>query len=67
MPSASSGCATNRSIGLLFLRLVARHRVAPLVWQSLKTTDDSSIPDQVRSDLRRRVKKEHAEGAQADG
>ncbi len=41
----------------LFLRLVARHRVAPLVWQSLKGTGDPSIPDQVRSELGLRVKR----------
>lgn len=37
----------------LFLRLVFRHRVAPLVWQSLESTGDASIPDYVLSDLHR--------------
>jgi hypothetical protein len=36
----------------LFLRLVARHRVAPVVWQSLKTVGNPSIPQQTQCDLR---------------
>ena len=42
---------------LLFVRLVARHRVAPLVWQSLKSTDNISLPEQVQTNLRQRVEK----------
>jgi len=40
----------------LFLRLVARHRVAPLVWQSLKNVGNISIPQQTQYDLSQRVK-----------
>ena len=39
----------------LFLRLAARHRVAPLVWRSLKTVGHTSIPQQTQRDLRQRV------------
>jgi hypothetical protein len=41
----------------LFLRLVAKHRVAPLVWQSLKTVGSPSMPDQIQDDLRKGVEK----------
>jgi hypothetical protein len=41
----------------LFLRLVARHRVAPIVWQSLKSTDNISLPEQVQTGLRQRVER----------
>ena len=41
----------------LFLRLVARHRVAPLVGRSLKGTGYPSVPEQVQSDLRQGVEK----------
>jgi len=41
----------------LFLRLVARHRVAPLVWQSLKSVGDPSVPSQVQDGLRQDVKR----------
>ena len=41
----------------LFLSLVARHRVAPLVWQSLRGTGETSIPDQARNELGLRVKR----------
>lgn len=41
----------------LFLSLVARHRVAPLVWQSLKGIGETSIPDQARNELGLRVKR----------
>jgi hypothetical protein len=41
----------------LFLRLVARHRVAPLVGRSLKSTGYPSVPEQVQSDLRQGVEK----------
>ena len=41
----------------LFLRLVARHRVAPLVGQSLKGTGYPSVPERVQRDLRQGVEK----------
>jgi hypothetical protein len=41
----------------LFLRLVARHRVAPLVWQSLKSAGQASVPESIQADLRRGVEK----------
>jgi len=41
----------------LFLRLVARHRVAPLVGRSLKGTGYPSVPEQVQIDLRQGVEK----------
>ncbi len=41
----------------LFLRLVARHRVGPLVWQSLKSMGHPSMPLQIQGDLRQRVEK----------
>ena len=39
----------------LFLNLVDRHRVAPLVWHSLHAVDPLRLPDTVRDALRRRV------------
>ena len=41
----------------LFLRLVARHRVVPLVWQSLRSADITEVPEQIQRDLRLRVKR----------
>ncbi len=41
----------------LFLRLVARHRVAPLVWQSLKSLGNPSMPHEFQDHLRRLVEK----------
>jgi len=41
----------------LFLRLVARHRVAPFVGQSLKSAGYPSVPEQVQTDLRQGVEK----------
>jgi hypothetical protein len=40
---------------LLFLRLVVRHRVAPLVWRRLSGIGDLPVPQEIRNDLRRRV------------
>lgn len=40
-----------------FLRLVVRHRVAPLVLQSLRRTDQSAIPEEVERDLGRVVER----------
>ena len=41
----------------LFLRLVARHRVAPLVWHSQSSIGNLSVPDQVQGHLRHWVEK----------
>ncbi len=38
-----------------FLALVDRHRVAPLVRQSLECVDAAQLPSQIRADLHRRV------------
>ena len=40
-----------------FLRLVARHRVAPLVFQSLKSLGNPSMPHENQDELRRLVEK----------
>lgn len=41
----------------LFLSLVARHRVAPLVWQSLKSLGSPGMPSQIEADLRQGVER----------
>lgn len=41
----------------LFLRLVARHRVAPLIWRNLKRVDPPLVPIQIQTDLKKMVEK----------